>query len=309
MAPESASTATNFSPQRVKIRAVNRIVQVEALVQPRLVDVEGVAVLHDELAHAQQPRLRPRLIAELGLDLVPDLRQLLVAAQFAARDGGHDLFVRHAQAELGALAVLQAKHVVAHSGPAAALLPRLAGQNAGQEELLPDLVHLFADDADDLVQRALPEEEVVVNARAELANVTGPQQELVAGHFGVCRGLAKGRNKELGPTMHRKECGFPVQYRRTWVQMTAIPILNVQVETGWRTGFCGLGARPNLTDEIDAYQTNRSTLTRTIQPTAPGYCPTAWQVLHSYPGIVIFSGWAATRIRVVLSRLLDAFPQ
>jgi hypothetical protein len=35
--------------------------------------------------------------------------------------------------------------------------------------------------------------------------------------------------------------------------MTALPILNVQVETGWRKGFCGHGARPNLTDEIDAY--------------------------------------------------------
>ncbi len=45
------------------------------------------------------PDLGPRLVAKLGLDLVPDLRQLLVAAQLAAGDGGHHLFVRHAQAQ------------------------------------------------------------------------------------------------------------------------------------------------------------------------------------------------------------------
>ena len=78
-------------------------------------------------------------------------------------------------------------------------------QDGGQIKLLPDLVHLLAHDADDLVQRPLPEEEVVVNARAELADVAGAEQKLVAGHFGVCRGLAKSGNKELRPTMHRDE--------------------------------------------------------------------------------------------------------
>ena len=55
---------------------------------------------------------------------------------------------------------------------------------------------------DDLVERALPEEEVGVDAGAELADVAGAQQELVAGDFGVCRGFAQGRDEELGPTMH-----------------------------------------------------------------------------------------------------------
>ncbi len=192
--------------------AVDLVVQVEALVEAGGIDVEGVGVLHDELAHAQQARLGARLVAKLGLDLVPDLRQLLVAAQFAAGDGGHDLFVGHAQAELGALAVLEAEHVVAHAGPAAALDPRLLGQDGGEKELLADLVHLFAHDGDDLVERALAEEEVVVNAGAELADVAGAEQELVAGHFGVGRGLAKGGNEELRPTMHRNSLTcFPVR--------------------------------------------------------------------------------------------------
>ena len=103
--------------------AVGLVVLVVRGVEAGLVHVEGVGVLHDELAHAQQAGFGPRLIAELRLDLIPDLRQLLVAAQFAARDDGHDLFVRHAEAEVALEAVLQAEHVVAHDVPAAGLLP------------------------------------------------------------------------------------------------------------------------------------------------------------------------------------------
>jgi hypothetical protein len=180
-----------------KDAAIDGVVQVEALVEAGFVDVEGVSVLHGELADAQQAGFGAGLVAELGLDLVPDLRKLLVAAQLAARDGGHDLFVGHAEAEIGALAVLEAKHGVAHDGPAAGLLPRLARQEGGEKELLADGVHLFADDGDDLVERSLAEEEVVIDARAELADVAGAKEELVAGHFGVCRGLAKSGDEEL----------------------------------------------------------------------------------------------------------------
>ena len=180
--------------------------QVVAAVQARGVDVEAVAVLHDELAHAQQAGLGPRLITELGLDLVPDLRQLLVAAQLVARDGGHHLLVRHGEAQLRALAVLQAEHVVAHSGPAARLLPEFGGVQRGEQELLADPVHLLADDGGDLVQRALAERQIAVDSGAELANVSGAKQELMTGDLGVGGSLAEGGDEELGPTMHSVDC-------------------------------------------------------------------------------------------------------
>jgi hypothetical protein len=77
------------------------------------------------------------------------------------------------------------------------LLPRLAGQKGREKELLADGVHLFTNDGDDLVERPLAEEEVVIDASAELADVTGAKEEFVAGHFGVCRGLAKSGDEEL----------------------------------------------------------------------------------------------------------------
>src|ERR1700761_910014 len=177
--------------------------QIKAFVQSRRIDVERIRILHRELTHPQQSSLWPRLIAKLRLNLVPDLRQLLVAAQLVPRNARHDLLMRHAQAQLSALAVLQAKHVVAHHRPASALLPNLARMNRRQIKLLPDRVHLLAHNRDDLVQRPLPKKEVVVNPRAKLPDIPGPQQKFMAGHFGIRRGLAQSRNKQFRPAMHK----------------------------------------------------------------------------------------------------------
>src|SRR5258708_29787108 len=123
-------------------------------VQASLVDIERIGILHQKLADAQKAGLGARLVAELSLNLVPDLRELLVAAELLAGDVGDDLFVSHGEAELGAPAILQAEHVVAHAGPAAAGLPNLFGVDRWKKELLTDAVHLLAHDRDDLVDGA-----------------------------------------------------------------------------------------------------------------------------------------------------------
>src|SRR5512133_2147348 len=56
----------------------------KALVEPGLVAVEGVGVLHDELAKADQTLSRPWLVALLDREVVEDLRQLPVALQLAS---------------------------------------------------------------------------------------------------------------------------------------------------------------------------------------------------------------------------------
>ena len=111
------------SAHRARVRIDHHILQAAAVedaavgvvmlgvgsVESGSIDVERVRILHDELPHPQQPRLGTRLVAKLSLNLIPDLRQLLVAAQLLARDIGHDFFVGKAQAKIGALAVLEAK--------------------------------------------------------------------------------------------------------------------------------------------------------------------------------------------------------
>ena len=176
--------------------AIGLVVLVVGGVQAGLVHVERVGVLHEELAHAQETGFRPRFVAELGLDLIPDLGELFVAAQFAAGDGGHDLLVRHAEAEVAAEAVLQPEHVVAHHVPAAGFLPDLGRIQRGQVHLLPaDGVHLLAHDLLDLEERALGQEQVAVDAGGKLAHVAGAQQQLMAGDLGFGGILAQGRDE------------------------------------------------------------------------------------------------------------------
>jgi len=67
----------------------------------------------------------------------------------------------------------------------------------GEQELLTDAVHLFAHDGGDLVDGAVAEWQVAIDSGAELADVTGAEEELVAGDFGVCGCFAEGRDEEL----------------------------------------------------------------------------------------------------------------
>ena len=94
-----------LQPASIKNFAIALMVLLIRNIQPGGIQIERVRVLHDELPHSQQPRFRPRLIAEFRLYLIPDLRQLLIAAQLFTRDIGHHFFVCKAQAQVGALAV------------------------------------------------------------------------------------------------------------------------------------------------------------------------------------------------------------
>ena len=152
-----------------------------------------------------KPGFGARLVAEFGLDLIPDLRQLLVAAQLAAGGGGHDFFVRHAEAEVAAEAVLEAEHVVAHDVPAAGFLPEFGGIEGGQQKLLrADGIHFRADDLLDLQQRALGEKEVAVNAGGNLPDVSRAQQKLMAGDLRFGRVFAQRGDEELAPEHNYK---------------------------------------------------------------------------------------------------------
>ncbi len=97
-------------------------------VEARVVDVEGVGVLHHELAAAQQPRARPGLVAELGLDLIEPQRQVLVGRVEVLDEKGEHLLVGRGQQEVVALAVLEPEDVVAVVGPAVGQLVGLLGQ-------------------------------------------------------------------------------------------------------------------------------------------------------------------------------------
>ena len=124
----------------------------EAHLEAGLVAVERVRVLHDELADADQPAARPRLVAVLGLEVVPGLRQLPVALELA-RVEGERLLVRQREHEPPARAILHVEDLGDLVAPGR--LPELDGRQHGREPLLrADRLHLLADDLLDLAVHA-----------------------------------------------------------------------------------------------------------------------------------------------------------
>ena len=106
--------------------------------------------------------------------------------------------MRHAEAHVAVFAILEAKHFVTDSVPTSRFLPNLRRMQRGQVEFLAtDAVHLFAQNRHNLERHALRHWQVRIDSGAELANQTSAQQEFVRNDFGVCRILAKCRDKVL----------------------------------------------------------------------------------------------------------------
>ena len=167
----------------------------EADVEPLLVAVERVGVLHHELAHAEQPAARTRLVAHLRLEVVEHLRQLLVRLELARVERDR-LLVRHREHERAAVAVLDLPEL--GDVVAARRLPELGGRHDRHEHLLrADRVHLLADDLDDLLVDAPAERQERPEAGAHLADEPAAHEQLVAHGLRVGGSLAQGRKEEL----------------------------------------------------------------------------------------------------------------
>ncbi len=163
------------------------------------VGVEGVGVLHDELAPAHEPEARADLVAELRLDLVEVHRQFAVRADVAADEVGDHFLVRRPEAEVAVVAVLHPQQFLAVLLPAAALLPQFGGAEGRHQDLLrAGAVHLLAHDLFDLAHDAQAERQQVVDAARQLADHAGPHHQLVAHDLGVGGILLQGGDQRFG---------------------------------------------------------------------------------------------------------------
>ncbi len=131
----------------VRVRlALRRVGRIEA----RCIAVEGVGVLHDELAGAKHACPRTRLVALLGLQLVERERQLAVRLHDLRDVRRHRFFVGHREHHGASLTVLEREQL--RDLVAARLLPELARLQHRQRDLLrAGRVHLLADDRGDLL--------------------------------------------------------------------------------------------------------------------------------------------------------------
>ena len=116
-------------PAAVEDPLVGARLQLVGARQALLVAVEGVGVLHRELARAQDAGARPRLVALLGLDVEEHQRQVAVGADLAGDVVGDRLLVGHRQHHRRPLAVLELEQLVDRVAPG--LLPGSAGCSTG----------------------------------------------------------------------------------------------------------------------------------------------------------------------------------
>ncbi len=146
-----------------------------------LVDVEGVGILHDELAGSHDPEARPDFVPEFRLDLVIVDGQLLVAAQLAAGDVGDDFLVRRAETELALVPVVHAQQQRAVLVPATGLLPQFGRLHCRHQQFeRAGTVHLLADHFFHLAQDSEAQRHPGEQARGEPANQPGSKHQLVA---------------------------------------------------------------------------------------------------------------------------------
>ncbi len=166
---------------------------VVGFLQRFLGQVEGVGVLHQELAAAHEAEARTDFVAEFGLDLIEVDRQLLVAVKLVACQVGDDLFVGRADTEFAIVAVLQTQQLRAVLLPAAGLLPELGWLN-GRHQYFQGacLVHFLANDGLGLSQRTQPHRHPGVEAGRQLANHPGTQHQLVTDDHCIGWGFFEG---------------------------------------------------------------------------------------------------------------------
>ena len=162
-----------------------------------VVRVEGVGVLHRELAHPDQAAARAGLVAELGLNLVHPLWELSIRLHGFAEQVGGRLLMRRGKHVLPLPTVQQPEEDGAVGLIPARLLPQLQRLDGGHMQLLrPGPLHLFADDLLDLAEAAPSQRHVGVDAGCELGDQPCPQRELMVDGLGLRGGLPQSAPKK-----------------------------------------------------------------------------------------------------------------
>ena len=106
------------------------------LLQAFLGGRERVRVLHNEFAPAHKTVARPKLVAELILDMVKIDRELLIGAELVANQRGYRFLMRGSQNELALMTVVEANEFFSVRIDSSALTPEIGIDHNRHHELL-----------------------------------------------------------------------------------------------------------------------------------------------------------------------------
>ena len=171
-----------------------------------LVQIEGIGVLHQELAAAHHAEARADLVPELPLDMVEVERQILVGLDVGADDLGDHLFVGRPVEHLAVVPVLDAQHLLAIGIVAPALAPEIGRLDRRHQDLDGAGAILFlADHRADLVEHAQAERQPGIDAGRLLADHARTQHQPVGDDLGLLGRIAQ-KGQEVAGETHRETC-------------------------------------------------------------------------------------------------------
>ena len=202
-----------------------------------LVDVEGIVVLHQELAAAHHTEARADLVPELPLDMIEVLRQVAVALHAIAEEHRDHLLVGRSVEHLAIVPVLDAQHLGPVGIVAAALAPQVGRLDGRHQHFLgARRILLLAHDALDVAQHAQAERQPGIDAGAGLANEAGAEHQPVRNDLRFRRSLLHRRQKVLahahaesvlGPAIGvAADCREQVEQRQTGAGSTGFSQLD-----------------------------------------------------------------------------------
>ena len=163
----------------------------------RLVDVEGIGILHQEFAAAHHAEARTLLVAEFPLDVIEIERQAPVGFDVGAENLGDHFLVGRPVQQFALVAVGDAQHFRTVGVVAAALAPEVGElQRRHQQFQRAGAVLLLADDLLDLLQHPKAQRQPGIDAGRLLPHHAGAQHQPVRDDLGLFRILFQDGQKK-----------------------------------------------------------------------------------------------------------------
>src|SRR6266478_1653971 len=167
------------------------------------VGIKTIEVLHQKFACAQQPSAWTRLVTELCLKLVDELRQVTIAMNEVDPQQSNNRLVRRAEHHISSLAVFQTEqhrsiHLHTARSVGKLLLPDIPGVHDRHGELLPTCpIHLLTHDLRNLANDTLAQRQEAIHSCCQLAYKASSHQEFLVATLRVVWDLAQRRCKLL----------------------------------------------------------------------------------------------------------------
>ena len=182
------------------------------LLQVFLGSMEGVGVLHGELAHTDQAAAAAGFIPELRLDLVDHERILGIRISHVRHQLDGSFLMGHAKHHIAARTVLEPQQFRADGIIPAGLAPHISGHGDRKQYFLSvDAVHLLADDVFNLRGDALGDGKQRKDAVAHGLDVAAAHHQCLAGNLTVRRSFLETLGYEISdlhkmtsPVLHIK---------------------------------------------------------------------------------------------------------